>query len=685
MPFLHEILIYTYHLIVYNKSMELKSNTEFRTLELVTKNIDKINKIFATNDFSQANCEILIAAYANLHNLTANPVYKKCIGDIYYFYFNQKNKALEYYLGYIEKVNNDSSVLFVISSIYSFLNENKLSKKYLELAMNSSFGKINSPIPNSKDLLLGINIGVAAGLSMNDDSSKSLEVYKSIVEYSSEPTDISINIADLELKKANELFRQNKWREASLKYQNIFNQSHLQEADFIKLISTLAQLKQFDIAYEYMKKYEETTQDKVRVNYVIADLLFFQFNKIPESIERFERYLAHNPNDALVCNTLGHLYSKQYDDQFLDKQLDYFNKANELNPNSKVLIKNLALTYSKMGDVKNAKKCYEQILKLNPTNDDLFDYGCFLMNNGDFKNAYNYLPYRFKKETNPALYPPMLPPDKRLNTKSQLKDSIILVQCEQGFGDTIMYSRFAKKISKMASKVIFLVQDELVELFKTSNLGAETHSINTDYSKLEYDYHLSLLDLPMILGTTTKNIPNAKGYLSVDNKKIEHYKYEFIQSKKKFKIGIAYQGNDNFQDLKRDIPLEELIPLMKIKNAEIYILQKENSNSQFDKLPKNLNVINLGKDFFSFDDTATAIMNMDLIISTDNVILNLAGALGKKTFGLFNKYPEYRWFNLKGEDVVWYNSVKPYQVTKTDEWTTLIEKVVSDINDSCLT
>ena len=64
-----------------------------------------------------------------------------------------------------------------------------------------------------------------------------------------------------------------------------------------------------------------------------------------------------------------------------------------------------------------------------------------------------------------------------------------------------------------------------------------------------------------------------------------------------------------------------------------------------------------------------------MVISTDNVILNLAGALGVNTLGLFNKYPNYRWFDLTGEDVVWYKSVKPLQCQVENDWTSLMKQV----------
>ena len=70
---------------------------------------------------------------------------------------------------------------------------------------------------------------------------------------------------------------------------------------------------------------------------------------------------------------------------------------------------------------------------------------------------------------------------------------------------------------------------------------------------------------------------------------------------------------------------------------------------------------------------------MDLVISTDNVILNLAGALGVKTYGVFNKFTEYRWFDLSGEDVKWYKSVKPYQAKDMNIWKDVIGTIKKDI------
>ena len=115
--------------------------------------------------------------------------------------YKQKEKALKAYLEYTSKVHNDSSVLHIIASIYKSLKDNVNYKKFLDMALTSSYEKVESPIPNSEDLVLGINIGVAAGLSMNDDVKYGVETYKKIMQYSPIPNNILTPYLNLELKK----------------------------------------------------------------------------------------------------------------------------------------------------------------------------------------------------------------------------------------------------------------------------------------------------------------------------------------------------------------------------------------------------------------------------------------------------------------------------------------------------
>ena len=527
-------------------------------------------------------------------------------------------------------------------------------------------------------IIMGINIGVAAGLCMNNNVDNGLKIYEQLMRKFPFTANIIDDYANYEKNKVKNLYDKRQWRKALRRYQDLFDSSRMNEDEFIKMISCLAELRQEDIAIEYLQKYDTLAKDKVRANYVVADLLYFKFHKVEESIKRYEYYIKHRPNDALAWNTLGHLNSELYKDKNLDKQLEYFLNAYKINPNSKIFTKNVAIIYSKLGDFKNAQIFYEHLLKINPSHNDYFDYGCFLIQNGDFKNGYKYLSHRFQKEDEPALYPPMLSEVKQLKTKSQIKDSIILVQCEQGYGDSIMYSRFVKQLSRMAKKVLFVVQNELVDLFKTSDICDEIYPLDVDFSKLEFDYHVPIMDLPYILGVTTKTLDYRDKYLTVNEKMITHFKEEYLNKNKKLKVGVAFEGHRKSEDLNRDIPLIELEKLFNDKKLDVYILQHSDSKKQIEGLPEDSKYIHVGKDFSDFQSTAAAIENMDVIITTDNVILNLAGALGKKTFALFNRFTEYRWFDLNSANVGWYNTVKPFQNIEMDNWSTSVSSMLEE-------
>ena len=145
------------------------------------------------------------------------------------------------------------------------------------------------------------------------------------------------------------------------------------------------------------------------------------------------------------------------------------------------------------------------------------------------------------------------------------------------------------------------------------------------------------------------------------------------------KIGISFSGNAN-GNRTRDISIDKFLPLDELENVEIYCLTKGVEDSSFDGF-KNNKVINIAKEFKDFADTAAVIDCLDLVITSDNCILNLAGGLGKKTFGLFNWQTEFRWFDLTGENVVWYTTVKPFVNKAIDSWEDTILDVVAEVRN----
>ena len=172
-----------------------------------------------------------------------------------------------------------------------------------------------------------------------------------------------------------------------------------------------------------------------------------------------------------------------------------------------------------------------------------------------------------------------------------------------------------------------------------------------------------------MLKIRSEDIPVPEGYLKVSPTRVKEYAKKYIKSTKNIKVGIAYQGDKSANYNGRDIDFTRFNRLFNLGGFDFYSLTKEIVESE--------KVVSLGDTFNDFTDTACAIKNMDIVVSTDNVILNLAGSLGVKTYGLFNKHANFRWYKLSGDSVGWYDLVKPLQVEENNCWSEVFSELIN--------
>ena len=82
-----------------------------------------------------------------------------------------------------------------------------------------------------------------------------------------------------------------------------------------------------------------------------------------------------------------------------------------------------------------------------------------------------------------------------------------------------------------------------------------------------------------------------------------------------------------------------------MKGLELISLHKGEGEKQINDIDFELTI--LGDDFDSgenaFVDTAAVMANCDLIITSDTATAHLAGALGRQTWVVLKKIPEWRW------------------------------------------
>ena len=79
------------------------------------------------------------------------------------------------------------------------------------------------------------------------------------------------------------------------------------------------------------------------------------------------------------------------------------------------------------------------------------------------------------------------------------------------------------------------------------------------------------------------------------------------------------------------------------------------------------------------DGLAALIENCDLVVSTSNVTIHLAGALGKETWVLL-PYVANFWWLLDRSDSIWYPTLKLYRQKKFQNWSNVVLELKKDLN-----
>ena len=259
-----------------------------------------------------------------------------------------------------------------------------------------------------------------------------------------------------------------------------------------------------------------------------------------------------------------------------------------------------------------------------------------------------------------------------------LKDKSLYVHFTQGFGDQIMFARYLPLIADKVKNIKIRIKPELYDLFKNSYSNYSNIEICTLKDYPSYDKWSFMMFLPYYLNIDFKQIPYRDGYLSYDKEKAKIYKKKYFNTDK-LKAGICWRAGGALlrTELKRSIPLSYFEKMLNINDVQFYSFTKE-SDDVCSELFKSLNIIDAGTYFKSFDDTAAALKNLDVLITVDTSVAHLAGALGVKTLMLLPHYTDWRWFD-ETEKTDWYSSVKIFKQKDKKYWDKEIDEVCQNL------
>ena len=238
---------------------------------------------------------------------------------------------------------------------------------------------------------------------------------------------------------------------------------------------------------------------------------------------------------------------------------------------------------------------------------------------------------------------------------SALPTGTILLWAEQGLGDTLQFARYAALVKERVGTVLLDCPAPLRGLL--ASCPGVDGLVGPGEALPAIDVQAPLMSLPRLLGSTPATVPASVPYLFADVSLQDRWR-DRIGHGKGLKVGINWQGNPQFGgDRYRSVPLEQFRPLAGMPGVRLFSLQKGKGSEQLAGLASELGITDLGSQISGdFRDTAAAMLNLDLVVSTETAIAHLAGAAGLPLWVLLAKNPDWASWLLDRPDSVWYPS-----------------------------
>lgn len=390
-------------------------------------------------------------------------------------------------------------------------------------------------------------------------------------------------------------------------------------------------------------------------------------------------------NDAMMAvgNALLQLGNSYFDAHETEKAIAAFKKILTISDTLNAVHHNIAFTLAEQaGAYDQSLDHYRKALQARPNNSEThFCYALSLLATGNLTDGFAEYEWRWKRFKHaPRQFNYPLP---CLWTGVQdLKDKRILINVEQGLGDTLMFIRYAKELKKLGAIVIAETQKPLVQLLSLCPYLDEVVAIGSPMPS--FDYQIPMINLPLAFKTSLHTIANQMPYLHANEKLVQLWHNKFLTDSclakpGLFKIGICWRGDAAHGDHKF-MPFHYFEQLAQIPGVIIYSLQKNDpaSNMSPADQAKETRIQQFDQDFDvshgRFMDTAAVMKNLDLIITVDTSIAHLAGGLGVPTWVVLPFPAEWRWLENRS-DSPWYPSMRLFRQKKFGDWNTVFEEL----------
>jgi hypothetical protein len=246
----------------------------------------------------------------------------------------------------------------------------------------------------------------------------------------------------------------------------------------------------------------------------------------------------------------------------------------------------------------------------------------------------------------------------------------VVVWTGGGLGDQILYVRYLPRLADLRAEVVLDCPHCLVDLFRSIR---GVHRVDNFHSALaNADFQLTTAELPIYFGGRDGCLwPEPGPYLHVEASSIRDGG---------LRVGLVWAAsNGHSGGVERTASLADMAPLGRVPRARFYNLQVGPAATELESPPAGMTVLPLSVGYPTFAEQARQIQGLDLVITVDTAVANLAGALGARTWVAVPEIPNWRW-GLTGASTAWYPSVRIYRQPSSGDWHSVFASMARDLS-----
>ncbi|HIO77382.1 TPA: tetratricopeptide repeat protein, partial [Candidatus Poribacteria bacterium] len=426
-------------------------------------------------------------------------------------------------------------------------------------------------------------------------------------------------------------------------------------------------------------------------------------NRLEDALEEYQHALNLNSNIYLAYNGIGFILYKLGD---FNQSVGAYQDALKLKLDCFEVYNNLGNSLRSLGRIEEAIQAYKRALEIRPDyNEAEHNLGLTLLTEGKFTPGWNLYENRWKigskkrqrveqsgfgRSYGEADFPQPLWDGSQLDNKS------IVVWMEQGIGDHIMFSSLLPKLQRHAQRVLVESEHRLLPIFQRSFSKIEFFPVQSPpHSQLldtSINFQSPIGSLPQYLLPDEDRFMKCPSYFNACHHKTGALRRKYLQlSNRKLAVGISWKSkNRNIGKLK-STSLDHWEGLLSRFQRDCFFinLQYGDVEEEIDALissSKSGVRIYCDKDIDpleNLDDFSAQVSALDLVISTSNTTVHMAGALGKPVWTLLHYVPDWRWM-LNRSDSPWYPSMTLFRPEKLGDWSSVFQQVAVSLEELLL-